>query len=105
MTFLVILSPMSHTCREPISKNPITNVLPNNVCGDSPSKPSPVIIDFVAWNTRLPRSSAHPTPTIMFTMSPVMGTELSKYDKSIVKIVSKEFARYSVILIIISNIH
>ena len=60
---------------------------------------------FADWNVRLPSISAQPRQVMILKISPVTGTDFSKYAKSIVKIVRRELARYSVMLITMSNSH
>jgi len=65
MTVFDIPSPMLHICLLASKRKPNTKVRAKSVLGSSPSKPSPEIMLFAAWNTRLPSSSAHPVAIIM----------------------------------------
>ncbi len=78
ITRFVMPKPMSQTWRENTRKNVITNVRANSDCGASPSKPSPDIIVFADWNTRLPSRSAQPRQVMILKISPVIGTAVSK---------------------------
>ena len=78
MTLAEMPSPMSQTCRLAKSRKPNTKVRMNSSFGSSPSKPSPVIMLFVAWNTRLPSSSAQPAAMMMEMISSVTGATRRK---------------------------